>query len=268
MIRLDEKDYGIASKALRQVPINTLFAQAVIAGQVEGEVYTDNPSSPSAFYIRHTYAMSLLFGNTEDALFHRKLREYLVDAGHVRGAAEWLQVFPDDWNGLLRELVTTTEKEPRLITENTRVNFVFDRNKFEASTRGLSLDWHRIVPMTKEHFAKLDGRVTPKHFWKNVEQFLAEGMGYCLIENGEPVSIAFSAYRIGNQLEIGVETAESARGKGYARLAGIAMISYCLEQGLEPVWACRKENGASFSLAQKLGFVPTVQIPYYRLETS
>jgi hypothetical protein len=34
---------------------------------------------------------------------------------------------------------------------------------------------------------------------------------------------------------------------------------------LEPVWACRLENDGSYKLAQKLGFEPVLEIPYYRL---
>lgn len=33
----------------------------------------------------------------------------------------------------------------------------------------------------------------------------------------------------------------------------------------EPIWSCRLENTGSYKLAQKIGFLPTAEIPYYRL---
>jgi hypothetical protein len=54
-------------------------------------------------------------------------------------------------------------------------------------------------------------------------------------------------------------------GKVYAYHTCCALIGHCIENGLEPVWACKLENNASFRLAQKLGFVRCAEIPDYRL---
>lgn len=262
MIRLNEENYFKVNEPLHQLPINTLFAQAVINGQVQGIVFVDDILEPSAFYIVHPQGMSLLFGQTEDLLFHQKLRAYLLGS-QSRTKQEWLQVYPDSWNDYIRQWTASD-----LILEDSRVNFTFNRQKFEAATshsRSYSDQTAIIIPTTKEIFLGLNGRVIPKDYWKDAEQFLAAGAGYSLIENGAAVSTAFSAYSIGNQLEIGIETAEEARGKGYAFQVSRALISYCLENGLEPVWSCRRQNEASYLLAQKLGFIPSLSIPYYRL---
>jgi RimJ/RimL family protein N-acetyltransferase len=66
-------------------------------------------------------------------------------------------------------------------------------------------------------------------------------------------------------LEIGIETLEKFRGMGFAYHASAALIDHCIENGLEPVWACRLENQGSYYLAQKLGFVPSRMMPYYQL---
>ncbi|WP_459929838.1 GNAT family N-acetyltransferase [Desulfosporosinus burensis] len=97
------------------------------------------------------------------------------------------------------------------------------------------------------------------------DQFQNKGIGYSLIYDGEVASTAFSSCRFENQLEIGIETLARYRGKGFALYVCSALINYCLEHGLEPIWACRLENIASYQLAHKLGFLPTLFIPYYRL---
>ncbi|RCX18217.1 GNAT acetyltransferase-like protein [Fontibacillus phaseoli] len=278
MIRLNVEDYCKVMEPLEQVPINTLFAQTVLSGMVKGTVYVDDPNRPEAFYIAHSNGMSLLFGNTENSAFLEGLRNYLLNAGQIRKTSEWLQVYPDNWNTFVRSLSepgqrnndtaprNTSDVSQPPITENSRINFTFDRQKYEAAASQSSAESFQIIHTTKEIFLKLDGRVSPNLFWVDAEQFLAEGYGFSLLENGETVSTAFSAYRIGNQLEIGIETSESARGKGYAFHVSLALIAYCLEHGLEPVWACRRENAASYCLAQKLGFVPSISLPYYRLQ--
>lgn len=56
-----------------------------------------------------------------------------------------------------------------------------------------------------------------------------------------------------------------ARSVIVAELTCRKLIDYCLERDLIPVWSCRFENTASCKLAQKLGFEPTLMIPFYRL---
>ena len=78
-------------------------------------------------------------------------------------------------------------------------------------------------------------------------------------------SLAFAAFRLEDQLEIGVETYPAFRGMGLAKYAAAAVIDYCIAEGLQPIWACRKQNAASLALALALGFVPSSEGPYYYL---
>lgn len=111
----------------------------------------------------------------------------------------------------------------------------------------------------------MPGSVIPKYFWRNEDQFQDTGIGFSLIYDGVVASTAFSSCRFENLLEIGIETLEKYRGKGFALYVCSVLINYCIENGLEPIWACRMENIASYQLAHKLGFTSTLYIPYYRL---
>jgi len=79
------------------------------------------------------------------------------------------------------------------------------------------------------------------------------------------VSTAFSAFVHGHLLELGIETLAGFYGRGFAQFTCSALIDYCLENNLEPVWACRLENTGSYKLAQKLGFEVEHLLPYYQL---
>lgn len=263
MIELKVEDYHLATSLLQQVPFNTLFAQSVIQGRNPGRVFVDRREQPGACYIASAYGMSLLCGESKDPFFQDTLIGYLRNERQQRNQQEWLQVHPDSWNDLLSNLAETGK-----IEENTRVNFTFSPSNHQRLMEQLRSEAQQpeIVAVNEDMFNHFEGSVIPRHFWKEAAQFLTAGAGFCVIENGRPASMAFSAYRIEGTLEIGIETAEQARGKGYAIQACCALIQYCVEHGLEPVWSCRRENEGSYRLAQKLGFIPSVRIPYYLLK--
>ncbi|MBU5670408.1 GNAT family N-acetyltransferase [Paenibacillus brevis] len=262
MIELKIEDYSLATAILEQVPFNTWFAQAVLRGLSSGRVFVDRLEHAEACYIQSAYGMSLLCGESHTAEFLEALTGYLRNEHKHRVQREWLQVYPDSWNVLLRHLA-----EDGPIEENTRINFTFNRAFFQRLVDHISSSEQcEVVAIDKKLFYEFDGAVVPRRFWKNADQFVAAGAGFCVLQQGRPVSVAFSAYRVENYLEIGIETVEEARGNGFAIQASIALIRYCLEHHLEPVWACRRENEGSYQLAQKLGFVPSLRIPYYLLK--
>jgi RimJ/RimL family protein N-acetyltransferase len=115
------------------------------------------------------------------------------------------------------------------------------------------------------HFEQMPGSVIPLKFWDSAKDFKQKGKGFTLLHNGEIASTAYSAFVHEDKLEIGIETVEKYRGYGFAELTCCKLIDYCLEMDLIPVWSCRFENTASYKLAQKLGFEPTLMIPFYRL---
>ncbi|MDQ0087919.1 RimJ/RimL family protein N-acetyltransferase [Paenibacillus anaericanus] len=266
MIVLENKDYYKAIEPLSYVSINTLFAEAVIEQRIPGKIYVDSVQEPSTFYVAHPYGMSLLFGNSDNEQFNRDLYEYINNQESNIRKSEWLQVDPaGTWADKI-DSMTTQLNEQQIIMKNTRVNFSFNLETYHQMKEQLRHHDHEIIQMTKDMFLSQTGGVIPRYFWRDVDQFLTVGMGYSLVCEGEIASTAFSAFRNEHQLEIGIETAEAHYGKGYALSVCSALIEYCLDHQLEPVWACRLDNESSYKLAQRLGFEPTLNIPYYRLE--
>ncbi|WP_088189669.1 GNAT family N-acetyltransferase [Desulfosporosinus sp. FKA] len=279
MIKLGVKDYAKVIEPLEKLTINTLFAKSVVYQRVAGSVYVDCDKEPNVYYIAHPYGMSLLFGDIKKENFNKNLLSYLINRDKVRSKVEWLQVFPDSWNKQLEIILGSylVKKEPSnkfdvsetdhtgRVLRNTRINFVFDFNKYIEQTKHFNKPELKIIRTTKEIYRNVNGNVIPKYFWNNEDQFQKSGIGYSLICDGEVASTAFSSFIINNQLEIGIETLEKFRGKGFALCVCSALINYCLENGLVPVWACRLENSSSYQLAQRLGFVPSKFIPYYQL---
>ena len=75
----------------------------------------------------------------------------------------------------------------------------------------------------------MTGSVIPRNFWDSVEDFCDMGIGFSLFHKNELASTAFSSYIHGSDLELGMETIEKYRGKGFAIHVCSALIDYCIE---------------------------------------
>jgi len=218
--------------------------------------------------------MSLLFGNTRNNDFNGKLRDYALNTGKTRKVTEWLQTYPESWNSVFADLfadrlIRSTGNKVGNATDvielNTRINFQFNKDAFDTIRNDIFPCNHEIIRTTEKIFTALEEGVVPRHFWKDADDFVTNGVGFTLVHEGKSASTAFASFICDNQLEIGIQTAGEFRRMGFSRYTGATMIDYCIDNGYEPVWACRLENTGSYKLAQKLGFEVAREIPYYKL---
>ncbi|MBK8955122.1 MAG: GNAT family N-acetyltransferase [Saprospiraceae bacterium] len=267
-------DYFKCTESLKEVKINTLFAISIVQQKLQGKIYVDDTNKPSTFYIIHPYGMSLLFGNYSNNEFNLEFLNYALNHSSQRERTEWIQAFPWQWDLVLKELfgdnlITSKEAEKEIIKRpielNTRLNFAFNEQKFRSQIVLKSHEDVKIVRTNSDHLKSMIGTVTPLNFWNNETDFLTNGIGYSVLFKDKLAAIAFSAFIQDNFLEIGIETMEEFKGKGFAFLACSTLINYSLENSLIPVWACRLENYGSYKLAEKLGFEISLRIQYYKI---
>lgn len=271
---LDKSEYNKVTEAIKKATINTLFADAVIEQKIIGKIYVDNIDKPQTFYIVHSYGMTLLLGNSKNKTFNNQFRDYALNTNKIRDKHEWMQAFPNTWNTVLPELFgdklisssqNIQQQLSNIIELNTRVNFEFNKEKFVASRKPIIDNYIRITMTDNEVFSQMPGSVVPAFFWETADDFLKNGVGFSLYYKNQLASTAYSSCINDTQLELGIETVPEFRGKGFAQYVCQALIDYCIENKYEPVWACRLENIGSYQLAQKVGFVPKIELPYYRL---
>lgn len=274
MVLLDKADYEKLVQPFKKVTINKLFARAVIEQTVSGKIFVDDKTNPKTFYVVHPYGMTLLFGESTNENFNEAFKSYAINKNNSRNNFEWLQAFPNDWDhvlsslfkGVLIKSADNKEKAERGIIElNTRVNFKFNSAKHQLLSSQVIDKDIKIVRVNGQMFRDMNGSVVPKYFWNSEEDFLKSAVAFALFYKDELASMSFSSYWFGNDFEMGIETKEKFRGKGLAELVCRAIIDYCIENNYEPIWSCRLENTASYKLAQKLGYEPTLYLPYYRL---
>ncbi len=270
MILLDKTKYHLVKEPLNEVTINKLFARSVVEGNVSGNVFVDNEDDPSTFYVIHPYGMTLLFGDCNHEAFNNAFKDYSLKANQYRNRTHWMQAFPNAWDTVLLDLYkgnisNSSDTENLAIELNTRVNFKFNSGKYlEFKQNNINEDIE-IVRTDKRIFESMEGSVVPSNFWDSAKDFFLKGVGFSVLHDSKIATTAYSSVLLGKTLELGMETIEEFRGKGFAQHACSALIDYCLANNFEPIWACRLENIGSYNLAVKLGFEPTLRLPYYKL---
>jgi RimJ/RimL family protein N-acetyltransferase len=274
MIPLPIDRYFTLADLIKEVQINNFFARSVIEKHVTGKIYVDDILNPKTCYVLHPYGISLLFGNHENQHFNQQFKSHALNLDKSRNNHEWMQTFPRDWDSVMAELFgdllikaagNSANKTSGIIEMNSRVNFRFNREKYLQRKKPELASWDRIEETNSTYFEQMTGSVIPLKFWDSASAFAERGKGFTLLHKERIASTAYAAFVHEGILEIGIETVDGFRGHGFAELTCCTLIDYCLERDLIPVWSCRLENTASYLLAQKLGFEPTLQLPFYRL---
>lgn len=87
-----------------------------------------------------------------------------------------------------------------------------------------------------------------------LENALQKGLGFYLLRDGQIVCETFGGPVVDGQIEVGVQTHESHRQKGYAFVTCAHLIHECERLGYQTYWNCNGANTPSVKLAQKLGY--------------
>jgi RimJ/RimL family protein N-acetyltransferase len=283
MIPVAPENYHKFLPLLEEARINVYFAKAVLLGHVKGTVLTEDVPDPSVVYVRHSYGMSVLCGEPRTSAFRDAIFAHLLNESGERKSLELLQASPASWHTEIRtalgdrllrfenrpdEKLDPAQKqamENGKVVEWGRLNYRFDRSDFEKLELPPLPEGYRVQRVGLEAYSPWQGSVIPRFFWNTPEDFQNHGVGFGVYEDGELKCIAFSSWILEGVLELGIETAASARKQGLATHACAALIRHSLELGLEPVWSTRHDNYGSQALAERLGFRRTLQVPYYRL---
>lgn len=98
------------------------------------------------------------------------------------------------------------------------------------------------------------------------EDFIERGFGFCVLDEGEIVSVATTFAICDKGIEIQIDTRRNHRGRGLATVVAARLLTYSLENDLDPNWDAANE--ASVGLAKKLGYTPRGTYSMYVLVRS
>lgn len=184
---------------------------------------------------------------------------------------------PNELSDDLRNLVENYGKNQIIVSENqawdnviwnafpdnivrfTRYAFhwepeAFDKSLLEKYAEGDGKAY-KVVPFDLELAEKaLKNGFTADFcmFFESPEAYLKQGVGFCIVEDGQIVAGASSYSACDGAIDITIGTIDAYRRKGLALKCAAKLILECLERGIYPRWDAA--NPESVELAKKLGY--------------
>lgn len=251
MEKLD--NYQKISHLLEQVDVEKVYPFSIMEGLQQGEVYVDNKDNPSVALIWHYCGFAHIVGK--------------CDMDSIRDIQEMMHN-PSRWysNRMVLHIGTDSKLQEMILSDpaiNKRERYIF--NYVNANISMPEFADCNLREITVENYDLLYGQIIPAFSWESKDRFLSNGYGYCLMKDKQLLACAFSAGISKDYVDIGVETAEEFRGKGYGKIAALAMVKETLRRKKKPMWACDTLNEGSMRLACSVGFEVCGTHPWYKL---
>lgn len=219
-----------------------VYPLSVAEGIQEGEIYTGSKGDYNKILFWVQSGFAYLSGNIDED-FLNDIYDFMLDRSKT-GDKRVLLMSKDEYVLDYFKGKKGIVMECRYLFEYTGKNNVLE----------LPMEYE-LKEMNKELLVKIHGTIVPSLFWKQNNEFLKKGKGYCISCGDDIVSWAFSAAVSTKEIDIGIETNPNYKKKGLGMIVASKMIQYTLEQGKNPVWACHYKNIASEKMAESLGFV-------------
>ena len=252
MIKLT--DYRKINHLIDQIRIEKVYPLSILEGIQTGEIFVDDDEAPTAALIWHYCGFANILGNYDE-----------------RFIEETMKMMQDPPEGHSGRMALQTENDRRLDEIILKTPMVAKHERYIFEFTG---DEDNILyavnsepeEISSENYGLMKGRIIPTFSWPTKEEFLKNGFGYCLIEDGMMLACAFASGVSKDYVDIGVETAEECRGKGYGKIVAAAVVKETLKRGKTPVWDCDTRNEASMRLACSVGFRIAGKHPWYICE--
>lgn len=226
-----------------------------------GRVFVDSTHDPAAVMLYSDFCY--LAGEPQKNDFAQQAIDLLKHQVFPH-RSDMMMIFPFNqaWQFALEVLL-----QPYRPEHYERSTFDFDPRRY----RELHSGWQQRIPAGFS-LRRLDASTLPEvggmpGSWGSIDNFLANGFGFCLVDETQPdehTGFAASAQTVfvgDHHAETGVGTREAYRRKGLATAVCCAYIDHCIEQGIIPDWGCVL-NEASEQLAYKMGYTTKHNWPF------
>lgn len=259
----------------RYAAVRPLFAQmdqhlaalAVLENRAPGSVFVDQPNEPEAAMVI-TGRRFYLAGNPGISRFTQQLRKHFITQIYPQaveaGQLAFTLYYP------------STEWEPVIAAIFQGKNPMQD-DRLYYEMRKPAPDWRGQVPPGFV-MRRLDTTLLEETDLKNfdrlleevqsespsLEHFLKNCFGFCLVGEGAVAAWCLSEYNLDKRCEVGIETMQPYRRRGFATLTACALIEHARMQGIERIgWHCWSSNTASRATAERVGFSRVAEYPAF-----
>lgn len=243
LLELTSQDVTPALIALLDRTLPSAFrAMAVLEGECKGRIWTDDSANPTWLIAQEGVFGTLFWSGAVTAEILQPLIAQLSQTGHVK-----VGLWPDDTAN--RALLPP--------------NPMYEGQTLDFTNRPLhqGLDAFLQVP-DGLHLRRVDRKLFARsidvEFYINmlgsVENVLEKALGLFLMQGDDILCEAFAGTSAMGIIEIGINTREHARQKGYATLTSAHLIRACESLGYQTYWNTSKQNTVSAHMARKLGY--------------
>lgn len=268
MILLPENKHYSTKPFLENVGCDTVVAHSIIEKKQKGRIFVNDENKPTVVLFWHYCGTALLTGNSKNNIFNEAVKNILLSKFEPNQKPIKINLNSQEWvdklNSLLGDKIMKYEASENNVIAWERQRFHFNKDKFHETFASISIpDGFEMKRIDGKMFNSIKGTVIPSVLWNNPQAFIKNGFGYCLVENTQIASTAFTAFIGNGQIDIGIETSPNYRQRGLGVIGAAHMVKFCLDNGYEPVWGCRKDNVGSTLIAKKIGFELADYHPVY-----
>jgi GNAT superfamily N-acetyltransferase len=212
----------------------------VLEGLNRGQILVDDLAQPALAVVRDGMYGTLYFGGNVSASLIVSLVEHFRGIGEV-GIGCWLD---DPINAII----------PTDFDYDGRTYYFTERSlDHDPQAVELSASYH-LLPRDETLFRKSFDYHSTLDLFGTIENVLNHTLGVVILHGNTLVCEAATGAPTHGLIEVGVTTAESYRGQGFATIACAKLIEICEEQGYKTWWDCAKQNTPSVRLSKKLGY--------------
>ncbi len=241
---------------------NHLSIFGVIHRINKGYIYVDDEQNPKSAFLISPEGFYL--GGVKNESFYKKLNEVLKNKIFKEALDNKKEDYVCFYPNLLENSIHTIFKSLYPMKD------IRHYYELETTNHIYHTVSNQVVKINKKLFNQaLDGLQDIKeqieNSWFSLDQFMKNGLGYVSIKNNKIISWCISDTVVGNRCELGIETDEAYRQKGYGFETLISTLNECKKRNIKKVgWHCWKSNIPSIKTASKAGFklIEEIQVSF------
>jgi L-amino acid N-acyltransferase YncA len=238
------------AQAFAKVPTVDISVDCVIEDQM-GKVFVDNTDHPQFFMIEQDSFFCYLSGDFSQ----QAGKDFLQQIPHGR----FLMSGSHGWEAITKEIFGKS-----LIAVN-RDSYSSDALSLSHLQTLASANTH--IPHIKQidvALASMENQFLSLGAFDSAEDFVARGIGYCLIQDEKMLGVAYSSLVCSNAIEVSIVVDPDHYRQGIATALSCKLLIWCLEHHLAPHWDASNEE--SCKLAEKLGYTHIGEYTAYYLK--
>lgn len=241
MNKVDRNRYKEYIKCANECLDNRVYPLSIATGTQDGDIYVDGKG---CVLFWHYCGFAYISGDVSADVLEEVCRSFLVSDTERRFLLITDSKFVSDYFSGIDML----RVDKRI--EYTHSGILEKQPKLDAC--------FVIERITADNIGVIQGRITPSFSWNDSDMFLRNGFGFMARskEDGSFAAVAFSSAVSPEEVDIGVETAETYRHHGMASYLAYKMCEEIIRQGRRPVWAHAETNTGSQKTALSVGFKP------------